>query len=52
MVQFRSGILVLLATLTVLTVLVGRAVAHPPAMTGWDLEKAAPRTAEKVAGRS
>lgn len=39
MVQFRSGVLVLLATLSVLAVLVGRADAHPPATTGWDLEK-------------
>ncbi|MGQ0581120.1 MAG: hypothetical protein ACT4O6_04245 [Reyranella sp.] len=29
----------LLATLSVLAVLVGRAAAHPPAMIGWDLEK-------------
>lgn len=39
MVQFRIGALVLLATLSVLAVLMGRADAHPPAMTGWDLEK-------------
>lgn len=39
MVQFRNGALVLLATLSVLAVLVGRADAHPPAATGWDLEK-------------
>lgn len=35
MVQFRIGVLVLLATLSVLT---GVAGAHPP-KTGWDLEK-------------